>query len=328
VTAAPAPAPAPPVAAAPRLLEAEDVGLVYANRVRAVDRVSLSLDAGRTLSLVGESGSGKSSLARVVVALNRPTAGRMLVDGQDVSALAGPALKRFRRTAQMIFQDPVASLSPRVRIRDLLEEPLRIHGAWSKDAWEGVLEIVNRVGLPRTALDKYPHQVSGGQARRVGIARALVLRPRLLVADEPTAGLDVSVQGEVVNLLGDLQAQFGLGYLMVSHNLHVVRAVSDDIAVMYLGRIVEQGAAARMFREPAHPYTKALLGSVPRIDPERARTREVLSGEIPSPLAPPPGCHFHARCPIAQPRCSAEVPEPRPLADGRTVRCHFPLTGG
>jgi peptide/nickel transport system ATP-binding protein len=307
------------------LLSVEDVSLVYKGGVRAVDRVSLTLSAGETLSLVGESGSGKSSLARLAMNLVAPTEGRILFEGASVGSFKGAALKGFRRHAQMIFQDPTASLSPRLTIRKLLAEPLEIHGLNGKQSWAEVLELLRRVNLPESVLDKYPHQISGGQARRVGIARALVLKPRLLVADEPTAGLDLSVQGEIMNLMGDLQRQFGLAYLIVSHNLSVVRAVSDRIAVMYLGRIVETGDATGIFARPAHPYTRALIAANPRIDPGRTHRREVLAGEIPSPRHPPSGCKFHTRCPLADAHCAAVEPQPRVLSDGRTILCHKPL---
>lgn len=309
------------------LLELDHLSVVYANKVRAVDNVTLSLSPGETLSLVGESGSGKSSLARAILGLARPSAGRIVHDGADTATLDRAGLQRFRRAAQMIFQDPVASLSPRLTIRRLLEEPLVIHGIALGAAWPGVLEILRRVGLSDAVLDKYPHQVSGGQARRVGIARALALKPKLLIADEPTAGLDVSVQGDLMNLMADLQAEFALTYLIISHNLAVVRAVSDRVAVMYLGAVVELGPARDLFERPAHPYTRALIAASPRIDPDRG-PRPVLEGEIPSPLNPPSGCVFHTRCPLADDHCRRVVPETRTLPDGRAIRCHKPLNGG
>ncbi len=306
------------------LLSLDRVSLTYGN-LPAVRAVSLDLTAGETLSIVGESGSGKSSLTRMALGLVPPTAGAVRFEGRDLADLRGRDAKAFRRAAQMIFQDPVAALSPRMRIRSLLAEPLRIHGVPVEPAWDGVLALLRRVGLSETVLDKHPHQVSGGQARRVGIARALVLRPRLLVADEPTAGLDVSVQGDLVNLLVDLQRGFGLTYLVVSHNLDVVRALSDRVMVLYLGRAVETGPAGRIFHAPAHPYTRALLAAVPRLDPGNRRRSEPLPGEVPSPLNPPTGCAFHPRCPLADDRCRQAAPAEQVLADGHRVACHKPL---
>ena len=308
----------------PDLIELDQATVAY-GPVKAVDGVSLAIRPGETVGLIGESGSGKSSLARLLVDLVRPSAGAVRFDGRDLAALDRAGRRGFRRDAQMIFQDPVASLSPRMTIGRLLAEPLAIHGIDRAQAWPGVLELLRRVGLPGTILGKYPHQVSGGQARRVGIARALVLRPRLVVADEPTAGLDVSVQGDLVNLLTELQRDFGLTYLLVSHNLNVVRAMADRFAVMYLGRVIEIGPARQIFAAPAHPYTSALIAATPRLDPDRRRAPAPLAGEIPNPAAPPPGCRFQTRCPYADDHCRTVEPPPTALADGRTVRCHKPL---
>ena len=312
--------------AADPLVQLDGASVAY-GRLTAVETVSLDILPGETIGLIGESGSGKSSLARLLVGLVRPSAGRVLFDGHDLAALDRPARLKFRRDVQMIFQDPVASLSPRMTIGRLLAEPLQIHGIDRAQAWPGVLELLHRVSLPETILGKYPHQVSGGQARRVGIARALVLRPRLVVADEPTAGLDLSVQGDLVNLMTELQRDFGLTYLLVSHNLNVVRAMADRVAVLYLGQLIETGPARQIVTAPAHPYTKALFAATPRLDPDRAHPPALLAGEIPNPTDLPPGCRFQTRCPFADAHCRTVEPPPQILADGRTVRCHKPLVG-
>ncbi|CAO3411834.1 ABC transporter ATP-binding protein [Azospirillum largimobile] len=306
------------------LLSLDGLSLNYGT-VPAVRAVSFDLHPGETLSVVGESGSGKSSLIRTALGLVPATAGTVRFDGREVKGLRGREAKAFRRDAQMIFQDPAAALSPRMTVRNLLAEPLRIHGVAERSAWPGVLDLLRRVGLPESVLDKHPHQISGGQARRVGIARALVLRPRLLVADEPTAGLDLSVQGDIVNLLAGLQSDFGLTILMVSHNLDVVRAMSDRVLVLYLGRAVEVGPAEHVLNAPAHPYTRALLAAVPRFDPGNRHRAPPLPGEVPSPRNPPSGCAFHPRCPLADARCRIEEPAEHTLADGHRVACHHPL---
>lgn len=306
------------------LVQVQDATIAF-GRVKAVDEVSLAIQPGETVGLIGESGSGKSTLARALVDLVRPSEGQVLFDGKDLATLDGPARRAYRRDAQMIFQDPVASLSPRMNIGRLLAEPLQIHGIDKDKAWPGVLELLHRVNLPETVLGKYPHQVSGGQARRVGIARALVLRPRLVVADEPTAGLDVSVQGDLVNLMTELQRDFGLTYLLVSHNLNVVRAMADRFAVMYLGQLIEVGPSKTIFTAPAHPYTRALIAATPRLDPDRLQPHALLAGEMPNPSNLPPGCRFQTRCPLVDDHCRAVEPPPITLADGRMVRCHKPL---
>jgi peptide/nickel transport system ATP-binding protein len=313
-------------AAAPPLLAAEDVSVVFDRTLRAVDRVSFTLAADCTMALVGESGSGKTTLGKTLVGLWRPTAGRVLIEGEDVGSLAGAGRKVLPRKVQMIFQDPLSSLSPRLTIRRLIAEPLAIHGLAHAEHWPRVEALMAAIGLPAATLDKYPHQVSGGQARRVGIARALVLEPRLLIADEPTAGLDVSIQGDLLNLLADLRERYGLTILMISHNLNVVRRVTDQVAVMYLGTIVEEGPTRAVFERPAHPYTHALLAANPAIDPARRREKLVLAGEIPSPHDVPSGCRFHTRCPRVQELCRTAAPALTPKGEGRRAACHFPLT--
>lgn len=310
------------------LASIEAVSVVYGGVLRAVDNVSFAIRPGETLGLVGESGSGKTTVSKLILGLLRPTEGRVLFDGRDVHALPAGERRWFRRQAQMIFQDPISSLSPRLTIRSLLEEPLRIHGLPLKEHWPRMRELMDAIGIKEALLDKHPHQVSGGQARRVGIARALVLNPRLVVADEPTAGLDVSIQGDLLNLMHDLQGRFGLTYLLVSHNLSVVRTVTDEVAVMYLGRLVEHGPTRTVFARPAHPYTRALIAANPMIDPDRLRKRATIAGEIPSPTALPPGCRFQTRCPKAQTRCRVEDPALLPVAGpertGQSAACHFP----
>jgi peptide/nickel transport system ATP-binding protein len=294
-------------------------------RVRAVDDVTLALPRGAVLGLVGESGSGKTTLCRVLLGLTAAARGRALFDGRPVPDHMARDALGFRRRVQMLLQDAVASLSPRMTVRAAMEEPLRIHGLPLAEGRARLDAICRRLGLPADLASKYPHQISGGQARRVGAARALVLRPELLVADEPTAGLDVSVQGEFLNLLLDMKAELGLTYLLVSHNLGVIRRVTDRTAVMYLGQIVEEAPTRALFRAPAHPYAAALVSTSPVIDPARRRRRIVLEGEIPSVVAPPPACRFHTRCPAAQPVCTREAPALAEVAPGRRARCHFPF---
>jgi peptide/nickel transport system ATP-binding protein len=307
------------------LVALREVSMVFGGRVRALDQVDLAIAPGETLGLVGESGSGKTTLCRVLLGLERPSTGAVEIGGQNLQELLASDALALRRRAQMLLQDAVASLSPRMMIGKLLAEPIRIHKLPFDATWRQVEETMARLGLPRDVLDKFPHQISGGQARRVAIARALVLRPELIVADEPTAGLDVSIQGDLLNLLLDLQRDLGLTYLIVSHNLNVVRRITGRTAVMYLGQIVEEGATRRLFAAPAHPYTAALLSTNPVVDPAKRRARIVLQGEIPSVVSPPSGCRFHTRCPHAVARCAAEAPALTAIADGRRVRCHFPL---
>ncbi len=290
--------------------------------VQALTGVSFTLAAGRTLAIVGESGCGKSTLARQVTMIERPTSGALLLDGADVAQADAAGRKRLRPLVQMVFQNPYASLNPRKKVGTLLGEPLAINTALSADARrEAAAAMMARVGLRPEHYRRYPHMFSGGQRQRIAIARALMLKPRLLVADEPVSALDVSIQAQVLNLLMDLQQEMGVAYLFISHNLQVVRHIADDVAVMYLGRIVEEGAKPALFAQPMHPYTRALLASTPSLDPGTRRARGRLQGELPSPLDPPPGCAFHKRCPYAIPRCAAEIPELRPL-DGIRVACH------
>jgi oligopeptide transport system ATP-binding protein len=308
-----------------RTADVENLFVTFAGGLQAVAGISLSLAIGETVGLVGESGSGKTTLAKALVGLNRPSAGAVRVEGRELSALRRADRLWLRRRVQMIFQDPLSSLSPRFTVRRLLAEPIAIHGLDRRERWPKVLDLMSRLGLAEAQLDKHPHQISGGQARRVAIARALVAEPSFLIADEPTAGLDVSVQGELLNLLADLQKSFSLGILMVSHNLNVIGRTTDRVAIMYLGKVVEEGPTRSVFRAPKHPYTQALLSANPVIDPAHKRARIVLSGEIPSPSRPPSGCRFHTRCPRAQDRCRIEEPALTPTTDGRRYACHFPL---
>lgn len=306
------------------LIAIDALDVEFAGGVRALSDVSLSIGKGDILGLVGESGSGKTTLCKALMGLVRPTAGRIAIDGEPLNDVLDRDALAFRRRAQMLLQDAAASLSPRMRIGALVEEPLRIHGLPLEEGRARIRLLLTRLGLPQNTLAKYPHQVSGGQARRVAILRALVLTPDIIVADEPTAGLDVSVQGDLLNLLLDLQREFGLTYLIVSHNLNVVRRITTRMAVMYLGQIVEEGPTRALFAGPAHHYTAALLSTNPSVDPARRKARIVLRGEIPSVVDPPSGCRFHTRCPRAEERCAVEQPALRPLGEARKVRCHFP----
>jgi oligopeptide/dipeptide ABC transporter ATP-binding protein len=274
---------------------------------------------------VGESGSGKTTLGRAVLKLVEAQAGSVRFEGQEIRTLPEARFKPLRRDMAMMFQDPVGSLSPRKSVRALITEPLQIHGVRGVDFDAEAERLAGLVRLPKAFLSRYPHELSGGQARRVGVARALALNPRLIIADEPTAGLDVSVQGEILNLMAELQAEHGLGYLVITHNLPVVRHIADRLAIMYLGRIVEQGDAEEIFAQPAHPYTEALVRGVPQPDPDRRRTHVSISGEVPSLMNRPKGCDFVGRCPYAQERCRIEKPEHRVQPDGRVHACHFPL---
>ncbi len=294
--------------------------------VKAVDGVSLQVFEGETLGLVGESGCGKSTLGRAALRLLDPRSGTIRFEGRDITRLSSSALRPLRRRMQMIFQDPYASLNPRMRVRDVVGEALDIHRlAPTRAARDArVDELLTRVGLRAEQGDRYPHEFSGGQRQRVGIARALAVSPRFIVADEPISALDVSIQAQIVNLLKDLQEELGLAYLFVSHDLHIVRYLSRRIAVMYLGRVVELGGAAEVSESPRHPYTRALLSAVPSPDPAKRRVRLPLEGDVPSPMNPPPGCAFHPRCAIAQKGlCDKEIPTLRDLAPGHAVACHL-----
>ncbi|HKX09240.1 MAG TPA: ABC transporter ATP-binding protein [Stellaceae bacterium] len=292
--------------------------------IDAVADVSLSIPEGGAFGLVGESGSGKTTLGRAIMGLAPVWSGAIHLGGAALPK-HGTALKTWRRHVAMTFQDPTGSLSPRLTVRALLTEPFRIHGMASRNLDAEARRLISLVGLATDFLDRYPHELSGGQARRVGIARALALEPRLLIADEPTAGLDVSVQGEVLNLLARLRGELGIALLLITHNLAAVRLSAEQLGVMYMGRLVETGTTAAVFRGAAHPYTAALLAAIPIADPTRDRERAV-AGEVPSLMNRPAGCEFHTRCPRAEARCRAETPEPREIAPGHTARCHFPLS--
>jgi oligopeptide transport system ATP-binding protein len=297
-------------------------------QVRAVDGVSFDLWRGETLGLVGESGCGKSTTGRALLRLVEPTAGEVRFDGQDVRALDRDGLRALRRRAQLVFQDPVASLNPRLSVGAMLEEALTVHRLGGPNRRDRAVELLEQVGLSADHIDRYPHEFSGGQRQRLGIARALSVEPDLLVLDEPVSALDVSVQAQVINLLADLQEKLGLTYLFIAHDLALVEHVSDRVAVMYLGRIVEIASAPELYAEPRHPYTHALLSAVPRPDPARRRTREriVLEGDVPSPIAPPSGCPFHPRCPnpAKDARCTQVLPLLVPSDGSRGVACHYP----
>ena len=300
-------------------------------RVRAVDGVSLELMPGETLGLVGESGCGKSTLGRTVLRLVDPTSGSIHFDGTDITHLTQAQLRPLRRQMQMIFQDPQSSLNPRMRVGDIVGEAFAIHDlAHGQEREKRVAEILERCGLRPDVVDRYPHEFSGGQRQRIGIARALAVSPRLVVADEPISALDVSIQAQIVNLLLDLQKELQLTYLFVSHDLKVVEFIADRVAVMYLGRIVEIAPARRIYSMPSHPYTQALLSAVPTIDPARRRQRAILEGDVPSPMNPPSGCTFHPRCPEAGKRCTEESPPLIPLGDGHAAACflHDPAGTG
>jgi oligopeptide/dipeptide ABC transporter ATP-binding protein len=310
------------------LLSLRDVHVRFstpAGVVRAVNGVSLEVATGETLGLVGESGCGKSTLGKAILRLVPIAGGAILVEGVDIAPLGRAQLSEIRRKVQMIFQDPYGSLNPRSTIGRSVAQPLRI-GGWSPAAAANrVDELLQRVGLPLDARERYPHEFSGGQRQRIGVARALALSPKLIICDEPVSALDVSVRAQVINLLEDLKAQFGVSYLFISHDLSVVEHIADRVAVMYLGTVVEIGGRDQIWRDPQHPYTKALLEAAPIANPKaaRARRRTVLQGELPSAIDPPSGCPFHSRCPIVQDRCRVERPELRTISGGAVAACHF-----
>ena len=295
-----------------------------AGHVRAVDGVSFDIQAGETLCLVGESGCGKSTVGKTILRLQEPTAGQIWLGGTEVTTLSEEQMRAHRRQVQMVFQDPYSSLNPRMRVGQIIAEPLEnfdiAHGA-EKD--RQVLALLDKVGLRQDAVARFPFEFSGGQRQRLGIARALALNPRLIVADEPVSALDVSVQAQVLNLLMDLQEEFGLSYLFVSHDLAVVEHIGHRIAVMYLGRIVELAPRERIFAQPQHPYTEALMAAAPIAAPKARGARLVIEGDVPSPINPPPGCHFHTRCPYVEARCRVDVPPLQEIAPGHVVACHL-----
>ena len=295
--------------------------------VHAVDGVSFSLEKGKTLGIVGESGCGKSSCARTIIRMYDPTAGQIILDGDDITHVHQKQLKPYRRKMQMIFQDPYASLNARMTVRDIIAEPLIAHGVVSskEQANDIVYPMLERVGLTKEHANRYAHEFSGGQRQRVGIARALVLEPRLVICDEPISALDVSIQAQVINLLKDFQEEKKVSYLFIAHDLSMVRYVSDDVGVMYLGQMVELCEADEIYAHPLHPYTKGLLGSIPIANPRLAREKEKSSieGDIPSPINPPAGCRFHTRCPYAKPECAQEKPQMKDVGGGHMVACHL-----
>ncbi len=304
----------------------DGVSVVFGGRIHALDHVSLDVAAGDTIGVVGESGSGKTTLCRVLAGLTHPTAGAATVLGLSPFAPARADRAAFRRRVGMLMQDAAATLSPRMSIGGLLREAVPIHGL-DRDATEArIQELLGTLRLPPSILSRYPHEISGGQARRVGVIRALLPRPSLLVADEPTAGLDVSVQGELLNLLLGFGREMGLTLLMVSHNLHVVRRVTHRTVVMYLGQVIEDAPTPLLFARPAHPYAATLISTNPLLSAGGLAPPVVLKGEIPSNAAIPPGCRFHTRCPVAQPRCARDLPDLLPIGPGRLVRCHYPYS--
>ncbi|HKI51770.1 MAG TPA: oligopeptide/dipeptide ABC transporter ATP-binding protein [Geothermobacteraceae bacterium] len=316
------------------LLQVENLSKAFTSRsgplgrqnatLQAVNDLSFTLDQGETLGLVGESGCGKSTTGRLLLRLLEADQGRVLFQGKDVLKLAKEPLRALRREMQMIFQDPVASLNPRHRVGEIIGEPLLIHGlARGVELHREVEQLLEKVGLSKDHFDRYPHQFSGGQRQRIGIARALAVKPKLIICDEPVSALDLSIQAQVVNLLQDLQEEFNLTYLFIAHDLSVVKHVSDRVAVMYLGRIVELATAEELYQSPRHPYTEALLNAIPALNPRGNHSRLILEGEVPSAIDPPSGCPFHPRCPYAEPLCKKQRPELTKQGPDHLAACHF-----
>ena len=294
------------------------------NYVKAVDGVDLTVARGETVGLVGESGCGKTTLGKTIIKLHEPTEGEIIFEDRDITNLSASRMRPVRKRMQIVFQDPYGSLNPRMKVEDIVSEGLVIHGVSSSaERKEAVRETMRTVGLREDALSRYPHEFSGGQRQRIAIARAIALRPDFIVCDEPISALDVSVQAQIINLFIELQEKFGLTYLFISHDLRVVKHISDRVAVMYLGKIIELAASKELYKNPLHPYTKILISSVPVADPTRKREAAVLKGDVPSPINPPSGCAFHPRCPIAVEKCSCEEPGLRDVGGGHMVACHL-----
>jgi oligopeptide/dipeptide ABC transporter ATP-binding protein len=292
--------------------------------VKAVDGITFSVPQGETLAIVGESGCGKTTTAKLILRLEEPTEGHVLVDGQDIHTLKGGALKSYRTTVQAVFQDPWSSLSPRMRVRDIVAEPLVINGDVASDIVKArVAEALDRVGLRPQQANLYPHEFSGGQRQRIAVASALVSNPKLIILDEPVSALDVSIRAQIMNLLVDLQKQYGVSYLLIAHHLATTRYMANEVAVMYLGKIVERARTKELFKSPLHPYTKALFSAALPAHPDVVREEIVLSGEVPSPINPPSGCRFHPRCAFAMPKCAQEEPKDLDMAPGHMVACHL-----